>query len=59
MPMDLRISPQLAFQLQRAIQRWENEGGEVLEIASLSNTKAFEEGSYAEDDEYVGELAVI
>lgn len=27
MPMDLRISPQLTFQLQRAIQRWENEGG--------------------------------
>ena len=27
MHMDLTVAPQLTFQLQRAIQRWENEGG--------------------------------
>ncbi len=28
---------------KKAIERWENEGGEVLEIAILSNTKAVKE----------------
>ena len=28
---------------EKAIERWENEGGEVLEIESLRNTKVVEE----------------
>lgn len=35
---------------EKAIERCENEGGEVLEIAGLSNTKAIEERQIAENE---------
>ncbi len=35
---------------EKAIERWENEGGEVLEIAILSNTKAVEERQTSDNE---------
>ncbi len=35
---------------EKAIQRWENEGGEVPEIASLNNTIVIEERQKAENE---------
>jgi uncharacterized protein HemY len=35
---------------EKAIQRWENEGGEVPEIASLNTTIAIEERQNAENE---------
>jgi hypothetical protein len=34
----------------KAIERWENEGGEVLEIAILSNAIAVEERQTSDDE---------